>query len=195
MLTLYGTPKSRAFRPLWLLEELELDFVHKPVPPHDSALKKLNPSGKVPVLVANGVTITDSTAILTYLADREGKLTHPAGSLDRAKQDAVMFQALDELDSCLWTAARHSFVLPEDRRVPEVKDSLKWEFSRAIDRMATHLKDREFVTGDDMTIADIVVTHCGGWAVTAKFPLENDTFRAYLDRMRARPAYIRAAGR
>ena len=195
MLTLYGTPKSRAFRPLWLLEELETDFVHKPVSARDPEVVKLNPSGKIPVLVANGVTLWDSSAIMTYLSDRAGKFTHTAGTLDRARQDAVMFQALDEMDACLWMAARHSFVLPEKHRLPEVKDSLKWEFSLAVDRMGARVKDSAFVAGDEMTIADIVVTHCAGWAVLAKFPLENDDLRNYLDRMRARPAYIRAAGR
>lgn len=195
MMTLYGTPKSRAFRPLWLLEELELDFAHKAIAPHDADLVKLAPSGKIPVLVVNGVTIADSTAILTYLADREGRLTAKPGTLDRARQDAVTHQALDELDGVLWTAARHSFILPEDRRLPEIKDSLKWEFARNLDRMGARLKDNAFICGDDISIADIVVTHCLGWALTAKFPFEHDDARAYLDRMRERPAYVRAAGR
>ncbi|SEN32888.1 glutathione S-transferase [Palleronia salina] len=195
MLTLYGSPKTRAFRPLWLLEELELDFAHKPVAPHDDALRKLNPSGKVPVLVANGVSVTDSTAILSYLADREDKLTARPGTLDRARQDAVMQQVLDEMDAVLWCAARHSFILPEERRVPEIKDSLKWEFERNLNRIATRLEDTAYIAGEDMTIADIVFTHCLGWAMVAKFPLENTAARAYLDRMRERPAYNRATGR
>lgn len=194
---LFGSPTTRAFRVLWLLEELGLDYEHVPAPPHSDEVRALNPSGKVPVLLVDGEAIADSTAILSYLADREGKLTHPAGTLARARQDTEMQRAVDELEGCLWMAARHTFVLPEERRVPQIKDSLRWEFSRAVVRSADRLGDAEFVAGDRMTIADIVVTHCGDWARAAKFPIDDPRLDAYLDRMRARPAYrtARAAGR
>jgi glutathione S-transferase len=81
----------------------------------------------VPVLVAEGVPITDSVAIMTFLADRHGKLTFPAGTLDRARQDSLTQFIIDEFDALLWTAAKHSFILPEEHRVPEIKESLKWE--------------------------------------------------------------------
>ena len=43
------------------------------------------------------------------------------------------------MDAVLWTAARHSFVLPEEHRVPEIKGPLRWEFARTCTRLAERL--------------------------------------------------------
>ena len=56
----------------------------------------------------------------------------------------------------------------------------------------TLLGDGPFLLGETFTIADIVAGHCGGWASVARFPVTSDPFRAYIDRLRARPAYKRA---
>ena len=96
--TVYGTVKSRAARVVWLLEELGVPFDQVGAPPRSDDVVALNPSGKVPVLVADGVPISDSTAILTFLADRHGAFTYPAGTLDRARQDSLTQFLLDEFD-------------------------------------------------------------------------------------------------
>jgi len=128
MIKLYGKTQSRTFRVLWMLEEMGQDYDHVDLLPHDPELCAIHPAGKVPVLVDGDVIVTDSTAILHYLADRyDARFTHPAGSARRAGQDSLVFLLLDEFDSCLWTAARHSFILPADYRVREVKRSLRWE--------------------------------------------------------------------
>ncbi|QFU09933.1 glutathionine S-transferase [Rhodobacteraceae bacterium THAF1] len=192
MLTLYGTSKTRALRPLWLLEELGLDYTHEPTPPRHDALKTLSNLGKVPVLDADGTAITDSTAILTYLADREGRFTAPAGTLARAEQDALTFMVLDDLEGQLWTAAKHSFILPEERRVPAVKETARWEFSRYVDKLMERRKG-PWLMGDEMTIPDIIAVHCGGWAKSAKFETDNEDYVAYIKQGRAREAFKRAA--
>ncbi len=196
MYKVVGSVKSRTLRVLWMLEELGLPYEHEPAPPRSGAVVQLNPAGKVPVLVADGVPITDSTAILQFLADRHGSLTHPAGSLERARQDSLTQFVLDEFDAALWMAARHSFVLPEEIRHPTIKDSLKWEFERSqktlVQRMA---EDGPFLMGRRMTVPDIILAHCGGWAHTAGFPVTEPVFADYLERLRGRPAFARAAGR
>lgn len=193
MYQVIGGVKSRALRVLWTLEEMALDYEHVSAPPRSDAVISFNPAGKIPVLVSGGVPITDSVAIMTYLADKHGALTFPAGTIERARQDSLTQFIVDEFDQLLWTAARHSFVLPEDKRVPEIKDSLKWEFERSqkalIPRMA---EDGPFLMGDIMTIADILLAHCGGWAVAAKFPIVEPQFRDFVTMMRERPAFHRA---
>ncbi len=188
-----GSTKSRALRVLWALEEMSLDYEHVSAPPRSDAVLKFSPAGKVPVLVSDGVPISDSVAIMTYLADKHGALTFPPGTLERARQDSLTQFIVDEFDQVLWTAARHSFILPEERRVPAVKDSLKWEFERSqkalIPRMA---EDGPFLMGETMTIADILLAHCGGWAITAKFPIIEPQLREFVSMMRDRPAFARA---
>lgn len=190
-LHLFGGPKSRAFRVIWMLEELEVSYRHSLSPPRSEEVVALNGSGKIPVLVADGEPLSDSTAIVTFLADRFGALTFPAGTLERALQDGWTQLVNDEFDSVLWMASRHKFVLPKEHRVPEVRDSLKWEYARSAERLAKSF-DGPFLMGTDMTIADIMLTHCLGWAVVAGFPDVEPVLKDYRDRMRARPAYARA---
>lgn len=192
MYTLIGSPKTRALRVLWMLEELEQPYDLVPAHARSDEAKAVNPSGKVPVLMVDGAPLIDSTAIMTFLADRHGALTHPAGSLDRARQDSLTQFVLDELDAVLWTAARHSFVLPKEQRVAEVKDSLKWEFARNLKVLATRMSDGPFLMGAQMTVPDIILTHCGAWAQAAKFPVEEPKVVAYLAAMNERPALLRA---
>ncbi len=189
MLTVVGHKKSRTFRVLWALEEMQINYEFSQHSPRSSEVVALNPLGKVPVLLDGEAAITDSTAIITYLADKFGKLTAPAGTIERAHQDAMTQFLLDEFDACLWMAARHSFVLPEDRRMPEIKASLRWEFSRSQKEFVRRLGDGPFAVGAQMTIADIIATHCGTWAHNAKFDISEPAFEDYIDRMIAREAW------
>jgi glutathione S-transferase len=195
MYTVIGSPKSRTLRVLWLLEEMGLDYEHEPVAPRSNLVTEHYAVGKIPVLLDDGVALTDSSAIMTYLADKHSALTYPAGTQERAIQDGHLHFLLDEFDACLWTAARHSFVLPETLRVPEIKKSLIWEFERSQQRFVDRLGSGPFLMGQTMTIADIVAAHCGGWAITAKFPITEPVFRDYIDRLRARPAFGRAVAK
>ena len=192
--TVIGSSKTRTLRVLWLLEELELPFEHLPFAPASAEVKGYNPSGKVPVLIADGVTLTDSTAILTFLADRHRRFTYPAGSLDRARQDGFTGLVLDEFEGLLWTSSRHSFVLPPEQRLPAIKPSLKWEYGNNQARLAERFVG-PFVMGEQMTVADIVLSHCLMWAEAAKFPEPEPKLADYLRRMRARPGYRRAVAR
>ena len=193
MYTVIGSKTTRAFRVLWALEEMGLPYRHDAAKPRSDAVIALNPSGKVPVLRDGDAVLTDSMAILTYLADKHGQLTHPAGTLQRARQDALTFLLLDEFDAVVWMAARHSFILPPELRMKEVKDSLKWEFVQSAARLAAQVQG-PFLMGEAMTIADILCVHVLEWAETARFPDPGEVLNAYRARMEARPAWIRLQG-
>jgi glutathione S-transferase len=195
MYTVIGTVKSRALRVLWMLEELGQPYDHIPASPRSEDARRHNPSGKIPALLVDGQAITDSVAIMTYLGDRHGALTHPAGTLDRARQDAFTNLINDEFDAILWMAGRHSFVLPEEMRLPAIKESLRWEFDRSQTRLGDTLGDKPFLMGDTITIPDLVLAHCMRWAGNANFPVTDDRILAHRDRMLARPAFARAAAR
>lgn len=192
MYTVVGAPMTRSFRVLWALEELGQPYELIPALPQSPEILKVTDSGKVPALIEGDAVLTDSTAIITYLADKHGSLTAPAGTLARAQQDAMTQRFLDELDAVLWTAARHSFALPKDQRVADVKPSLMWEFNRNLNRIAPLIKG-PFVMGENFTLADIVLTHCLSWAFGAKFPVDNQAMLDYGKAMRGRAAHQRVA--
>ena len=188
MYTVIGSLTTRAFRVVWMLEELGVEYTHLNVKPRSEEVLRYNSSGKVPVLLDGDTPIADSTAIMTYLGDKHGGLCYPTGTLERARQDAFLHQILDEIDAVLWTAARHSFVLPEEHRVPEIKPSLKWEFERNLNRLMDQMKG-PFLMGEQITLPDLILTNCAQWAEGARFPSENAKFQTYVAQMRARPAY------
>jgi glutathione S-transferase len=194
MYQVVGTIRSRAFRVLWMLEELGEPYEHVPAQPRSEQASEVNPAGKVPTLVDNGVAITDSTAIIQYLADKHGALTFPTGTIERAQQDSLTQFLLDEFDAALWVAARHTFVLPEELRHAAIKDSLRWEFARSQKALARRMGEGPFLMGAAMTVPDIILTHCGNWAEGAKFPVDEPALINYLTRMRARPAFKQVMG-
>lgn len=195
MYTVIGTTGSRALRVLWLLEELGEPYEHVKAEPRSEGVVAFNPAGKVPVLIVDGTPVTDSTAILQFLADRHGRFTHAAGSLERARQDSLTQFLLDEFDAALWMAARHSFILPEELRMAGIKNTLRWEFEHSQRTLVARMGEGDFVMGEVMTVPDIILTHCLTWALAAKFPIVEHRLSDYLARMRARPAYLRAQAR
>src|SRR6185295_13558549 len=83
MIKVYGVPQSRAFRVLWALRELGLEFEKidrhtRPVPTsiaggtRSAEFLKLNPNGHIPVLVDGTTVLWESMAINLYLARQYG---------------------------------------------------------------------------------------------------------------------------
>ena len=192
MYKVIGNTNTRTLRVLWAMKEIGLKYEHVQVNAQSADAKKFNISGKVPTLDANGVNIADSTAIVTYLADKYNQLTFPAGTIERAQQDSFTQFILDELDSILWTAARHSFVLPKEMRVSELKNTLHWEFARSLKVLESRMGTGPNVMGETFTIPDIILTHIGGWARVAKFDIPDGKLRDYFRQQIKRPAYISA---
>ena len=72
-LTIYGSPRSRTMRVLWMAAELGLKYTHVPLEFDDPSLKqpeflRLNVAGAIPTIVDDGVAVSESLAINLYLA-------------------------------------------------------------------------------------------------------------------------------
>ena len=70
-LKIYGTSASRAARPLWVAQELGLEYEHIPLPYLGGATRtpeflRLNPNGRIPVVDDNGVQVWESMACALY---------------------------------------------------------------------------------------------------------------------------------
>lgn len=194
MLTLYGPDGSRAFRVKWLLCELDQKFVHEPARPHSPEIRALNPLGQVPVLTDGDLVLTDSVAILHYLADRAGQFTHAPGTPERALMDGRINFVLTEMEAAIWLMAKHGFILPEEARHPGMRAVSEPDFARGEARFAKLLGNAEFIAGDSFTIADIMAGQTLSWAEMAKMSLHSQSVIDYLARLRARPAYAKARG-
>lgn len=188
MYTLVGATKSRAFRVMWMLEELGQPYTQIAAGPRSPEALKYNPNGKIPALVDGDHVLTDSVAIMTYLGDKHGDLSAPAGTPERARQDAITLWLIDEFDAILWANAKHTMIFPEEARVPAISASLQAEFTRSADALADRLEG-PFLMGDQMTHADILAVHCINWSVGAGFPRLNDKVNTWAKTLRERDAF------
>ena len=106
MYTLYGYPKTRSVRVAWALEELGLPFEYSLVDlkqgQHLSEeYKAISPASKIPALSTPEGTLTESAAIVTFLAERHGmhEFIPEPGSFERAKYEEMMLLKLFSLQA------------------------------------------------------------------------------------------------
>ncbi len=171
--------KSRSFRALWALEEaaIEYEYVAIEFASKDSngaqsdSYRALNPQGKVPTLVDEELVLTESGAILNYIAAKSGNLDLiPSNDLQlRAKYDEACYFILTELEQGLWTNGKHRFALPVEHRVPDILPTADWEFNKAIKALQTFFDGEGYVVGDEFTMADVLLAHTLNWAESFKF--------------------------
>lgn len=192
MYELYCTKRSRGFRVLWALEEIGADYELITTKPRSDEAKAINPSGKIPFMKVDDTILTDSVAIMTFLADRHNALTFPAGTIERGVQDGFTNFANDQLDGTLWTALRYTVGMPEKYLLPQIKKPLIGEFKHAMQALEARLGDNEYVMGETFTIADILIVHCCSWARNFDFAIGSERVDAYVDNAMERPAYRRA---
>lgn len=196
---LYGYRNGRTLRALWALEEVGAQYEYVEVDVMRGAGREpwflqINPGGKVPVLEDDGRVITESAAICMHVADKNPgcRLMPPAGTPDRTECYRWISFVLTELDAALWTAAKHRFGLPRERRVPAVIETAGWEFRNAVTILAAAVEHRPFLVGDSLTVADILAGHTLLWAKSARLSLGSDSLQSYLEALLGRPAAIRA---
>jgi glutathione S-transferase len=190
---LYGFGPTRSLRALWGLKELDADFEFVPVNLLAGEHKRpdflrLNPAGKVPVLVDGDTVIPESAAIVFYLADKyRDKGLLPAGLKERAQAYRWVMFAVTELEQPLWRISKHTALYPEDKRLPADIALAREEFITMATVLDRHLEGRQFVVGDGVTIADCVTAYLIDWANELKLIDGFPQLRAYFERMYARP--------
>ncbi len=197
MYKVIGHPRSRAMRVIWLLEELEQPYEIEPLTPWSERLLAIQPEGKIPVLETAEGRLTDSVAMMLYLADKHGGPdgpTHPAGGFERAVQDGHALFIVDQLEGPLWSWSRHRMRQGDDSS-KELEAECRNDFDRGVERLAARVGDGPFLMGDRFTLPEILAGHAGGWAKALGWPIENEAAAAYLERVFARPSNTRARER
>ncbi|WP_437973220.1 glutathione S-transferase family protein [Sorangium sp. So ce295] len=190
---LYEFAPTRSIRVRWALQELGVDFETVQVNLRAGENRrpeflKLNPAGKLPVLVDGDLVLTESVAIVLYLAEKypeKGLL--PADPKERAKVNQWLLFAATELEQPLWRIARHKFLYPEDKRQPGDIPVARDDFKAMAAVLEKHMDQRQFVVGDRLTVADLVMAYTLDWASEADLLGDFPQLRTYMDRMYARP--------
>jgi glutathione S-transferase len=192
MMKLYGTPPTRALRVIWLLNELGLEYEMLPVDVLQGENQKqdfltLNPAAKVPVLVDGSLVVTESAAIQLYLADKNPQAGFiPETVEDRAQMYRWIFFLVTEIEQPLWRIARHTFLYPEEKRLPQDVDLTRQECVEMVAVLERHMEEREFMVADRLSVADFNAAYTLDWANEEKMLDGTPRLREYLKSMYAR---------
>jgi glutathione S-transferase len=200
---LYEFAFTRSIRARWTLQELGVDFegvtVNLRAGEHRSpAFLAINPAGKLPALVDGDLVLTESAAIVWYLAEKYGKFL-PADLAGRAEVNRWLLFTVTELEQPLWRIAKHRNLYPEAQRLAADIPLASQDFRAMADVAEKHIAGRKFVVGDEVTIADFVLAYTLDWANEVQLLDRCPQLVAYMERMYARPkapkriAQLRAA--
>ena len=165
MIKLYGIPRSRTIRPLWMLEELGLPYENVKVSfvneTRTPAFLNLNPNGHIPVLQDGDLTIWESMAINLYLARRYNKGLWPKRVEDEGRAFQWSIWAMTELEEPVLTAVMHRSALasslPAEQRDPKRADDAAERFKTPLAVLNGALAGKAYLLGDVFTVADLNV--------------------------------------
>nr|WP_300391089.1 glutathione S-transferase family protein [Henriciella sp.] len=198
--TLYHCRNARSFRPLWAMEELEMDYelIVLPFPPrvNHKPYLDINPLGTIPFFDDGKTQMTESTGICEYLGHTYGPtdLIVKPGEPEYGAYLNWMFFSDATLTFPQTLVLRYEMLEPKSRRQPQVADDYRMWFAGRLTHVERRLEHHKWMVDDRFTMADIAI----GYAILLASvlpPLENcitPTCKAYLDRLRKRPAFIRA---
>ena len=198
---LWGVGSSRALRAHWALVFLGLEYETRAILTRTPAMetpeyRAVNPRGKIPTLIDGDLTVTESPAIVAYLAERystpERRLI-PEGIEQRAFYFEWMSFISMELDATsLYVLRRHEGLPEIYGPAPEACVAARAYFERMIKAAALRLDDgRRFLLGEAFFGVDILMTSCLDLAVNYGFELP-EAFAAYRARIDDDPSTILA---
>ena len=191
---------ARSLRPLWALEELELDYelINMPFPPRVGypGYLDINPLGTVPAFVDGNATLTESSGICHYLAEKHAPTPLRVGPDEAAYGDYInwLFRSDATLTFPQTIVLRYTQLEPPERRLPQAAEDYSiWFASRLSSVEAALDGGKEFLCANRFTMADITVHFALylGERLGLDKRYKPNTLR-YLQSLKQRPAFQRA---
>ena len=201
MIHFYHAPGTRGIRPIWLCEELGIDYEVEmieftPEFRATSEWRKISPLGKVPVLVdtANDLLMYESCAMVQYLLDRygNGQLQPIAGTPEHAIYQQWNWFSESTFARPLGEIVNHGRAFPGEKRIPTVIAEMQNRGEQCAIAVGDEIGDNTFILGADFSAADI---NLGYSIMLAERFLPNglpESVKPYWQRLSSRPAFIRA---
>src|SRR6267142_6508321 len=199
MLKIYGVARSRAFRVLWMAQELGLDYEHVKVDfasgeTRESGFLALNPNGQVPVIDDDGFILWESMAINLYLAKKYGMGgLYPSRLEDEARAWQWSFWGMTEVERPVLTAMMNRAVYPEEKRDKAAADAAEQALAQPLRVLDGAVAHTPYLLGEHFTVADLNVASILSWARPARIDLGGvpkmaDWFKRCSERPAARAA-------
>ena len=192
-LTLYTNPMSRGRMVRWALEEIgqpyEAEIIHYGPPMKTPDYLAINPMGKVPALRHGDVIITETPAILAYLADTfpAARLAPPPGSPLRGSYYRWLFFGAGPFETAV---LNHNLgvTIPPERAGMAGYGS----FEAVMNVTEAAVSKSPYILGEEFSAADIYLGAQIGFGLRFDSIAKRPAFEAYWGRLQRRPAYLRA---
>jgi len=198
MLQLYGNPRSRAMRCLWMLEEVGQPYqlVDKTLRADDLRSPdylRLNPNARIPTLVDGDVVLWESMAINLYLAQKYQGAMHSADAAVLGQAAQWSFWAMLEIEMLLLHLLEHRILLAETARDISTVERNELLLKKPLGILNGALAGRAHLAGDSFTVADLNVASILAWGKMVRLDLSAwPDLKRWLDACLARPANGRA---
>ncbi len=198
-ITLWGVGTARCLRPIWVAEELGLQYDLRPIGPRTGEtqtpeFKALNRKQKIPLLVDGDFRLSESVAICRYLIDTypNDSIYRPASPQERAREDEWCCHVYGEIDeTSLYIMRRHGDLGHIYGSSPEVVKASKEYAELHLHAVDDLLDGRSSVLEGGFGLADVVLQSCLDWAVAYGIGLA-PRLEAYRQGLAGRDAYQRA---
>lgn len=201
MYNLYYYPRNASMAPHFILNELGVDFKLILVDRKTEAQKSaeylaINPAGRIPTLVDDGVSIFESAAICLHLAEQ-----HPSAQLVPKLTDPErpqFFQWLMYLTNTLQAELMIYFYpknhTTDDTQTANIVAAQVNRIGDILSLLDNKLKDKDYLVGDRLSVCDyyllMLLVWCEGFE---KPPKAYQNLASYLRNLAKRPAVIKVA--
>jgi glutathione S-transferase len=181
----------------WILRELDLAYESRPIGPRTGETQTpeftlINPSQKIPVLQDGDITLSESAAIVTYVAEAYGKERGlvPAALKERARYYQWCFFTMMELDAdTTYVIRRHEDLKHLYGEAPNAVKTARDLFRKQAGVVEKTLRaSGPYILGEQFTGADILLTTCLTSAIRRQIEIP-DSLEKYVDRITQREAY------
>lgn len=199
MVKIYGIPRTSSGRCYLILEELGIPYENPPLDmrkqEHKSdAYLRLNPNGKVPVLVDGDFMIWESIAINNYLCDKHRPELLGKTPQERGIQQQWSTWAMVELQPPLVDIIIQMIFTPEEKRSMAVIEKARERVPPMLKILEKALEGKDYILGKSVCVADFNLASVVNIAQNFEFdfkPLPNIT--AWMARMKERPSFKKVA--
>jgi glutathione S-transferase len=205
MITLYGfgrifpggVGETKDLRVQWALEEMGLEYQVRALDQtagdlDDDGYVRLNPFHQVPTIYDDGFVLTESAAIVLYLAEKAGKLV-PSDFQGRTRVVQWCFAAVGTVEptlSCLDLLG----IFDGEKAAPKLHEEVPKLAHRWFGGVERRLENREWIACEEFTVADIMMAGVLRTIRKSNLMEPFPRIRAYYDRCFSRPAWERTLG-
>ena len=196
MMRIHHAPRTRSLRVVWAAEELGVPYETTPVSFQNPSPEflALSPGGTIPAVEADDVRMTESVAIIHYLAVKHGSPLAVAPE-DRRYADYLQFLLFGEanLAAPLNAIVGTRFMGPEEEKNNWTVQMIGQSYERRLAPVVRQLERGDYMAGDAFTMADISVGYALGLGEMLQVCEHPAPIKAYRERLTSRPADQRAA--